>query len=589
MGKQNFQSDRDAISSTGAVSLNTSPYDYSQRTKLLTMLGVLLVMFLSSLDSTIVSTAMPSIIADLHGFDRYTWASTAYLLTSTVTVPIYGKLSDQLGRKPVFIFGLILFLLGSALSGFSQSMDQLIGFRAFQGIGAGALLSLAIAIVGDLFTPRERGKWQGATGSVFGISAIVGPLVGGWLTQYVSWHWVFYVNLPIGLIALLVLIFVMPPIAASSRRTTIDYLGALLLILGFVPLLLAFSLGGSDFAWLSPQIIAMLAFAVIFLLGFVWYEARLSSRAGEPILDPVLFKNRIFSISTVITMVTNMALYGSVFFVPLYMQGVLGLTATGSGATLTPLMLASVCTSILAGQLVSRSGRYKWAVISGAILALLGQGLLVLLNIHSSSQQVFVAMIVLGLGLGSSMSLYSLIVQNALPTRIGQASAALIFFRSIGGTLALGLMGSVLNATYLPSFSQHIPAAARTVLPANLAPFNNPEVLLSTDALSKAEGLFASQGPQGQDLFNQIITAVKGGLIQGIHNGFMISLILLIVGLVLVFWLPEIPLWGEHARLLKEVSPMNDATSDLSSTRSSFIKQRDGSSQQENRENFNAG
>src|SRR5215467_3898917 len=247
---------------------------YSRRETILTMMGVLLVMLLASLDQTIVSTAMPRVIADLEGFDRYTWVTTAYLLTSTVMVPIYGKLSDLFGRKPIFIFGLVIFLIGSALSGASQSMNQLIAFRAFQGLGAGALLPIAIAVVGDLFTPRERAKWQGVTGATFGLSSVIGPLVGGWLTEYASWRWVFYVNLPIGIAALLVLIFLMPTLrtANQGKRISIDYVGAALLVIGTVPLLLGFTWAGTQFPWLSPQIIGLFATAILALTAFVIYE-----------------------------------------------------------------------------------------------------------------------------------------------------------------------------------------------------------------------------------------------------------------------------------------------------------------------------
>src|SRR5579864_8318067 len=244
---------------------------FSRRDTLLTMLGVLMVMLLASLDQTIVSTAMPRVIADLQGFDRYTWVSTAYLLTSTVMVPIYGKLSDLFGRKPIFLIGVVLFLVGSAASGAAQSMNQLIAFRAFQGIGAGALMPIAIAVVGDLFSPRERGKWQGVTSGVFGLSAIIGPALGGWITQYSTWRWVFYVNLPIGIAALLVLIFLMPPLRSKVQKVSIDYIGAALLVLGTVPLLLGFTFAGSQYAWLSPQIIGLLAGALIMGVSFVIY------------------------------------------------------------------------------------------------------------------------------------------------------------------------------------------------------------------------------------------------------------------------------------------------------------------------------
>src|SRR5713226_6206284 len=248
---------------------------FTRRETLLTMFGVLMVMLLASLDQTIVSTAMPRVIADLHGFDRYTWVSTAYLLTSTVMVPIYGKLSDLFGRKPIFLFGIVVFLIGSALSGASQSMNELIAFRALQGIGAGALMPIAIAVVGDLFTPRERGKWQGVTGAVWGFSAIVGPTLGGWITENTSWRWVFYVNLPIGIIAMLVLIFLMPALRGAEKKVSIDYTGAAMLIAGTVALLLGFTWAGTQYDWLSPQIIGLFAGAVIVLTAFVIYEALL--------------------------------------------------------------------------------------------------------------------------------------------------------------------------------------------------------------------------------------------------------------------------------------------------------------------------
>jgi EmrB/QacA subfamily drug resistance transporter len=316
---------------------------YSRRDTLLTMFGVLMVMLLGSLDQTIVATALPHVIADLHGFNEYTWVSTAYLLTSTVTVPIYGKLSDLFGRKPIFLFGIVLFLVGSALSGASQSMNQLLAFRAFQGLGTGALTPIAVAVVGDLFTPRERGKWQGVTGAVFGLSAILGPTLGGWITQYSSWRWVFYVNLPVGILALLVLIFLMPALRGKAQKVSIDYIGAALLVAGTVPLLLGFTFAGSQYAWLSPQIIGLFAGSLLIVAAFVIYEAWLERHDGQPILAPSLFKNSIFAVSTLVTFIFGMGLFGAIFFIPLYVQGVVGSSATNSGLVLTPLTADPDC------------------------------------------------------------------------------------------------------------------------------------------------------------------------------------------------------------------------------------------------------
>src|SRR2546423_7047994 len=491
---------------------------FTRRETLLTMAGVLLVMLLASLDQTIVGTAMPRIITDLQGFDRYTWVTTAYLLTSTVMVPIYGKLSDLFGRKPIFLIGVVLFLIGSAASGASQSMNELIAFRAFQGLGAAALMPIALAVIGDLFTPRERGKWQGLTGAVFGLSSVLGPTAGGWITDNSTWRWVFYVNLPIGIIALLVLIFLMPSLRSKNTgKVSIDYLGAALLILGTVPLLLGFTLAGSQYDWLSWQILGLFAGAAVVLTVFVIYQAWLERRGGQPIIEPSLFKNSIFSVSTVVTIIFGMGLFGSIFFIPLFVQGVVGSSATNSGLILTPLMLTSIVGSIVSGQLVSRLGKYKWIAIFGMAVSVIGTYMLVRLDVHSTNTDVLLAMLVLGLGMGFGMALYTLVVQNALPKKIGQATSALVFFRQIGGTIGLAAMGSVMTSAYLPAFQNALPAAVKQVAPAKLlAAFNNPQILLSPDALAHMQSTAAANGPRAVALLNQVIEAVRVGLAQGI-------------------------------------------------------------------------
>lgn len=529
---------------------------YSKRDTLLTMVGVLMVMLLASLDQTIVSTAMPRVIAELNGIDRYTWVATAYLLTSTVMVPIYGKLSDLIGRKPIFLFGVVIFLIGSAASGASQSMDQLIIFRAFQGLGAGALMPIAIAIVGDLFTPRERGKWQGITGAVWGLSSIVGPTAGGWITENSTWRWVFYVNLPIGIIAMLVLIFLMPSLHSKTKQVSIDYLGAALLVAGTVPLLLGFTWAGTTYPWLSPQIVGMFAGALVLLTAFIIYEARLERRGSQPIIDPSLFKNSIFAISTLITTVFGMGLFGSIFFIPLFVQGVIGTSVTNSGLILTPLMLTSMVASVLSGQLVSRLGKYKWVAIVGMVISVVGTWLLVRLDVNATNNDVLIAMLVLGFGMGFGMALYNLIVQNALPRKIGQATSTLVFFRSIGGTIALAAMGSLMTSAYLPAFHNALPTAVKQAIPAKyLSFFDDPQVLLSPEAQTQMHAKFAAFGSQGIQLYNSLINAVKVGLTQGIHNVFIMSLAIMLVGLVAVFFLKEIPLRG--GRVGRESATVN--------------------------------
>src|SRR5258708_5449822 len=523
---------------------------YSRRDTLLRMFGVLMVMLLGSLDQTIVATALPHVIADLHGFNQYTWVSTAYLLTSTVTVPIYGKLSDLFGRKPIFLFGIVLFLVGSALSGTSQSMTQLIAFRAFQGLGTGALTPIAIAVVGDLFTPRERGKWQGVTGAVFGLSAIIGPTLGGWITQYSSWRWIFYVNLPVGLLALLVLIFLMPTLRGKAQKVSIDYIGAALLVAGTVPLLLGFTFAGSQYAWLSPQIIGLLGGSLVMGVAFVIYEAWLERRDGQPIIAPSLFKNSIFAVSTLVTFIFGMGLFGAVFFIPLYVQGVVGSSATNSGLVLTPLTLTLVVSSIVSGQLVSRLGKYKWLASIGMLVSVGGALLLLRLDVNSDNTDVLLALLVFGLGMGFGMSLYTLIVQNAIPNKIGQATAALTFFRSIGGTIALAAMGSVLNSAYLPAFNNALPHAIKqlaTVQPKVaqfLGIFHNPQAFLQPDVEPHLLTQATNQGAAAVTMFDQVIESVKVGLSAGIHDVFLITMVILVVGTIAVFFLKEIPLRG---------------------------------------------
>ena len=547
---------------------------YSRRDTLLTMLGVLLVMLLGSLDQTIVGTAMPRVIADLHGFSEYTWVTTAYLLTSTVMVPIYGKLSDQFGRKGIFLFGLVIFLAGSALSGASQSMTELIAFRAFQGIGAAALLPIAMAVVGDLFTPRERGKWQGVTGSVFGIAAVIGPLAGGWITQYSSWRWIFYVNVPIGIVAFFVLLFLMPTLRGSGTRSAIDYIGAMLLVIGTVPLLLGFTWAGGQYAWLSVQIISLFAVSMVGFVSFVFYEAWLARRGGQPIINPNLFKNSIFAVSSLVTFIFGMALFGCVFFIPLFVQGVVGASASNSGLVLTPLMLTLVAGSIVSGLLISRFGRYKWLAIAGSVVTVAGMYLLVRLNVNSTNTDVVLAMLVLGVGLGFGMSLYTLVVQNALPGRIGETTSALTFFRSIGGTIALAAMGSVMNSAYLPSFTSKLgqslaafplPAAMKSSLLARFTSlFNNPQILLSPDALAQMHAGAAQQGPQGVALLNAALEAVKAGLAQGLQDVFVFSLIASILGVVAVLFLKEIEVRGKRKQVALPAEDAEEETAEPS-------------------------
>lgn len=540
------QNEKAAGNSTNVSEAVIERPKYSREVTLLTMLSVLLVMLLSSLDQTIVGTAMPRIITDLRGFDRYTWVTTAYLLTSTVMVPIYGKLSDLYGRKGILIFSVIIFLAGSWLSGAAQTMTALILFRGFQGLGAGGLMSMAIAIVGDLFTPRERAKWQGIIGAVFGLAFIVGPTAGGWITDHWSWRWVFYVNMPVGLIALGVLIFLMPSLHRGTGNAKIDFIGAGLLVAGTVPLLLGLTWAGSQYAWNSPQIIGMLGGAAIALTAFMVYERWLEARGGQPIVSPSLFTNRIFSASTVVVMLSGMAMMGSIYYIPLFLQGVVGTSATNSGVVLTPMMLTAMAASIVSGLLVARTGHYKIFALLGALISVGGTLVLLHLDIHSTNTDVVIAMLVLGLGMGTAMSLYNLIVQNALPTRIGEASAGMTFFRQIGSTVGLATMGSVFNSAYPTAFHNAIPAAISKALPPQvISVFNNPDILFSDAIQAQIRQQFANLGPQGLSVYNSLLEAVKVGIASSLHSIFLLGLIVAVASVVAVLFLKEIPLRGD--------------------------------------------
>lgn len=513
---------------------------HESRWKMISIVAaVMLGMLLSSLDQTIVGTAMPRVIADLHGLEHYAWVFTAYMLASTVSVPIYGKLSDIYGRRPFYMLGMVIFLLGSALSGMAQSMPQLILFRGIQGLGAGAMMPIAMAIIGDVFPPSERGKWQGLLMSVFGLTTIVGPTLGGWLTDNWGWRWVFYVNMPVGVLALAVAGLALPRVV-NSRAHTVDYLGAAALIAGTVPLLLGFSWAGTEYAWGSPQIIGLLAFAVVALVAFVVIE----TKAAEPIISPRLFHNQIFRVSSLATFLTAAGMFGATLYLPLFIQGVLGKSATSSGAVLTPMMLGFIVSSIIGGQIMSRTGRYKFLALGGFIVATVGMFLLSQMPADVSSSVVIRNMIILGLGIGVSMSLFTIIVQNAFPFRqLGEVTASLTFFRSIGGTIGAALFGTVMTNRFHAAFNAGLSPEVRQVIPPDqLAQLGNPQVLLSDQTTASLRQLFDSVGASGADLFNQFMLTVRDSLSTAIGDLFLVGTVAMALAVVSVLFLREIPL-----------------------------------------------
>ena len=513
------------------------------------LIGVMLGMLLASLDQTIVGTALPRVVADLGGLDHYAWVVTAYLLASTVTVPIYGKLSDIYGRRVFFIGGMVLFLIGSALAGTSQNMNQLIIYRFIQGLGAGGMMPIALAIIGDLFSPAERGKWQGLFVAVFGLSAIVGPTLGGWITDNWGWRWVFYVNMPVGIIAILTAGLVLPKLVIR-REHIIDYLGSITLVAGTVPLLLAFSWAGTQYAWGSWQIIGLFAFSVVMLITFVLIEMR----AAEPIISPRLFKNSIFVVSVLATFLISASMFGAILYLPLFVQGVLGDSATNSGIVLTPMMLGFMVSSIVGGQLLSRTGRYKILAMGGFIVGAVGMFLLSRMTPTTSEQEVIRNMIIVGLGIGVMMSLFTIVVQNAFPYKqLGEVTAGVTFFRSIGATVGVAVMGTIMTNEFQNAMQSNIPALLKRVVPADrLAQLENPQLLLAPDVVAKIQHGFAALGPQGLIIFKQLIEAIQKSLSTAITSVFFLGFIIMVLGFITVFFLREIPLRKSHTAPVAE-------------------------------------
>ena len=549
------------MSETQATSVNSQSVEIqglrdtiSRGRLVLVLAGIMLSMLLAALDQTIVGTAMPHVIAELNGLDHYAWVFTAYMLASTVMVPIYGKLSDIYGRRPFFLIGMALFLAGSALSGTSQDMTQLIAFRGLQGLGAGAMMPIIQAIIGDIFPPAERGKWQGLMMAVFGLATIVGPTAGGWITDNWGWRWVFYVNMPVGFLALTVAGFALP---GQIRRTdhSIDYLGAATLVAGAVPLLLAFSWAGTQYEWASAQIIGLMAFSAAMLATFFVVE----TRAAEPIISPSLFQNRIFSVSVIASFLVSVGMFGAIMYIPLFLQAVVGSSATNSGAVLTPMMLGFMVSSIVGGQIMARTGRYKLLAIGGFAVGTVGMILLSRMDATATEALVIRNMIVTGLGIGVMMSLFTIVVQNAFPfQQLGQVTASLQFFRSIGGTIGVAILGSVMTNGFRNALQANMPRALSQAMPADrLEQIQNPQVLMAPDTLSRLQDSFAAFGPQGQALYAQFVEALKDSLATGVTQIFVISAVVMVLGLISTLFLKEIPL-RKGARRSPTVEPDRD-------------------------------
>jgi EmrB/QacA subfamily drug resistance transporter len=474
-------------------------YLLSTRQTVLALAGVLLGMLVATLNQTIVVTALPTIVSDLGGANHYYWVFSAYLLGATVTVPVYGRLSDIYGRRPFFVLGILVFVAGGVVGAMASSMTQLIVARAIQGLGAGALIPLAVIVIGDLVPPSERGRWQGLTGATFGLASVLGPFTGGWIVDHTSWRWVFLASMPVALIALAVgwRTLRIPTHPDVSRK--VDWLGAVLLMSGASITLLATVWGGTEYPWDSAQIVGLYVVGTVLLGAFAWQERH----APTPIVPVRLFRRRAFTLANTAAFSVGVSMFGAIMFVPLFVQGVIGASATNSGVVLTPLILALMTSSVVSGQVVSRTGRYRWALLAGPVVIGLGSFLLSSLDAQSSTRDALVATVVLGLGLGLILQNLVLVVQNTSPARaMGAATSATQFFRSVGGTIGVTVMGAILAAG----------------LPAG------------------TESSLGQVGATGDTL------AARQTLADAIHPIFVIGMPLMAVTLVLVSMIPEVPL-----------------------------------------------
>jgi EmrB/QacA subfamily drug resistance transporter len=505
-----------------------------------TLTGLLLAALLAAIDQTIVGTAEPRIIAQLSGFDRYPWIATAYLLTSTVCVPIFASLSDMYGRKPFFLLGATLFVATSALCGAAgkltfvplDGMGQLILFRGLQGVGAGMVIGLLFTIVGDIFSPAERGRYQGLFAAVWGVASIFGPTLGGWLTDHWSWRACFYVNLPVGAVAVAAIYFEFPHMKPRGRARHLDWAGFATLIGTVVPLLLALT-WATSYGWTSVRVSSLLVLSVVMLAAFLFVE----SRTEEPVIPLVLFRDPIIAVCSVCAFVLGIGMFGVIIYLPLFMQGVLGVSATQSGNLLTPLMMGAVIGSIVGGQAVSRTGTYKVVAIVGSLLVAIGMIFFARMTASTTWSYVVNGMVISGLGMGLLQPVYTLAVQNVAPRKqMGAATSSTIFFRSIGSTVGVAAFGSIMLTRYHAMFDERLPPHVPAIA---LPYFSNPLMLMHIrPQLEAGFGRF----PGGLALLQRLFDNVKASLEGGLHRIFVYSAVIMTLSILLHLVLRSEPL-----------------------------------------------
>jgi len=511
----------------------------SHKRKITIMIAIVAAMFFAAINQTIVSTAMPRIIAELGGMDYYTWVITIYMLTSTIATVLVGKLSDIYGRKPFILFGIVVFMIGAFLSGFSSDIFQMITYRGIQGIGAGIIMATAFTATGDLFAPRERAKWTGVMMAAFGFSSVLGPTLGGYIVDHMSWKWVFWIFLPLGIVAF-VLIMILFPKVDRKKSESIDYLGMLFLTLTIVPMLLAFSWAGTKYAWGSNEIIELFAAAAVSLVIFIIVEMKVKT----PMMPLSLFKNSIVTISNVIGFIMNAGMMGALIYLPFFIQGVKGISPTYSGYVTMPMSISMVVLSAIGGRLITKTGKYKRFAIIGMPILIAGMLIMAYMN---SIWLAVVSMIVFGVGLGLCMPIFSLTVQNAVsPAQLGVATATSQLFRNMGGTIGIAVMGTIMATSLKNNIANAIASGSGVDLskvdPAvagQLAAFQNPQMLLDQP---KLEQIHQSLPDAMQPLFTKMVDMLRDALSSSLTTVFLAGTALMAVALLLVFFLKEIPL-----------------------------------------------
>ena len=515
------------------------PGEMTRRARILATVGVGLALFLAALDQTIVGTALPRIVAELNGLDFYAWVATGYLVTSTTLTPIAGKLGDLFGRKVFVLAGMIGFVLASALCGQAQNMAQLVGFRALQGIFGGVLFASVFATIGDLYPPAQRARLQGVFGGIFGLASVVGPTVGGYLTDNLSWRWVFYVNVPIGILAVIVCVITLPRVAHRASWRDIDFFGAIALAATLVPLLIALSIT-RDHEWTSPEVLSL--FAVAAVMGAIFFVIEL--RDPHPIVPFALWKNSTFAVSTIVGFLLGFSMFGAILYVSLIYQGVLGIPATNSGLLITPLMVGLITASIITGQLMVRIKRYRYLGTFGMAVMVFGLYELAQVTVGTPEIEVVRDLVLVGLGVGVGMPLYLNATQSAVDLKyLGVVSSQIQFWRNIGSTVGVAILGAVLSHE-LPikiaeaTSSLNLPPQARASLGGGSA---NPQALFDPAAIAATK---ASLPPQFQPVFDQVLVAIRGALASATHDIFIYAAVAAGIAAVISLFLQEVPLRG---------------------------------------------